>query len=159
MRRGEMALVVMRALWVATTFTVAFMGALVLFVSAGLRSGGVDGRLMAGFVVSAGVLCHVAAQLFIPSVDGRTHIEVVASVSRNFFLRLALTQPTALFGFLGFVLTGNPVVYFLGACLSAIGLSGTMPGSKWITKREVELRKLGSSVDLMRLLTSRGVDP
>ena len=124
---------------------------------AGLPGGGVDGRIVAGVVVGIGVVAQLVAGAFVPPIAGETDGEVRRTAQRHFFLRVALAEPGALLGFMGFVLSGNPAVYLAGAIVSIAGLVDAAPGQRWIERGQDQLRDAGSPVDLMDALLGGGV--
>lgn len=154
---GAPALLVMRALWFTFFIAVLLLGVVVAIVGAQLPGGGVDGRVAAGVVVAISVLAQVVAGAFIPPISGRTVDEVRGTAQRAFFLRVALAEPGALLGFMGFALSGNAAVYLAGAVVSIAGLFDAAPGTRWLERGQDQLRESGSSVDLLDALVRAGV--
>lgn len=157
LKGGAAALLVMRVLWVTFVVAVLLLGVVVAVVAAELPGGGIDGRLAAGGVVVIGLFLQIAAGSFVPAVAGSTVDEVRDAAQRSFFLRVALAEPAALLGFLGFALSGNGGVYVAGAIVSLAGLSDAAPNRRWLERGQEQLRASGSSVDLTDALLAGGV--
>lgn len=77
----------------------------------------------------------------------------LASGYRNrFFLEIALAESAALAGFVGFVLTGDSLLYPLGAAFTAVGFGLLVPTSPHLARDEEELRRGGIGLSLVAAL-------
>lgn len=156
-RDGGSALLVMRALWIAFTTAIVLIGVVVILVSTELPGGGIDGRFTTAVVVALGVLAQAVAGAVLPAIAGMKAGDVRRTAQRAFFIRVLLAEPAALFGFLGFALSGNPAVYLAGAVVSFAGMVDAMPGERWLASGQAQLVESGSSVDLLDALLRGGV--
>jgi len=157
MMRGTNALTVMRQLWITFVTATLLIGVLVMVVNASLEGGGADGRVVAGVIAALGVISQLVGANFLPAIDGRTQAEVQEAAQKHFFLRVALAEPAALLGFLGFVLSANPAVYALGAVVSLAGMLDARPSTRWLDRGQQQLRESGSEISLLGVLVQGGV--
>ena len=151
------SLTVMRLLWVTFTAVMVFMGLVVVVIDRVAPGGGVDGRGVGAVVVGLGVFAQVVAVKVVNEITGSTMSEVRASAQRAFFLRVALAEPAALFGFLGFVVSGNVAVYGAGFVVGMAGMYDAAPTRGWIDRGQQQLRSAGSDVELLAVLVGGGL--
>ena len=150
-------LTVMRVLWLTFTAAMVLLGVVVVLIDSFAPGGGVDGRVVVAAVVGFGVLAQLVATKAVDEVTGATPAEVRTSAQRAFFLRVALAQPAALLGFLGFVVSGNVAVYVAGLAVAMVGLWEAAPTRSWIERGQRQLHDAGSEVDLLAALVSGGI--
>jgi hypothetical protein len=89
-------------------------------------------------VALAGVVLLVAPVWGRP-LDCGSDAALAASYRTRFFLRIAL----ALLGFVGFLLTGNPAVYPIGAAFTVVGFARLAPTAGNLARDQQELGRTG----------------
>lgn len=151
------SLTVMRVLWLTFTAVMVFIGVVVVVIDRVAPGGGVDGRVAGAVVVGLGFFAQVVAAKLVNEITGSTMPEVRASAQRAFFLRVALAEPAALFGFLGFVVSGNVAVYGTGFVVGMVGMYAAAPTRAWIDRGDRQLRSSGSDVELLAALVGGGL--
>jgi hypothetical protein len=150
-------LTVMRVVWITFTFSMVLIGALVVAIDRALPGNGADGRIVGGVVVGIGVFAQVVSTKFVPDIEGASMPAARGTAQRAFFLRVAFAQPSALVGFLGFVVSGNVAVYALGFVVGLAGMFDAAPTSGWIERGQAQLKTSGSDVELLAALTGGGI--
>ena len=154
--RESNGLVALRTMWVTFLSGIVLIGIVVLALWPSLRQGGPDARVVAGIVVAIALVTHLAARL-VPQISGHDDADVRASAQRRFLLRVALAESSALIGFVSFIITENPAVYFVGAVAAVAALLQVCPSSAWLEREQRQLRAAGSSVNLLAALLSGGL--
>ena len=155
--KSSNGLVVMRQLWCTFISAMLLIGVVVIFVDRQLEDGGMDGRLVAGFVVVIGVVTQLAGFGFLPAISGKNTNAVRSSAQARFFLRIALAEVPAFVGFFGFILTTNPWVYAAGFAIGFAGMLDARPSAAWIDRGQQQLQADGSDVSLLAALTGGGI--
>ena len=113
---------VMRVLWLIFVLAMVLIAVVVLVLDAALPGGGPDGRVVGAVVVGFGLFLQLLAARLVPTIAGHDGSSVRHTAQRQFFIRIAFAEPSALAGFLGFVIAGNPAVYLAGAAVSLLGM-------------------------------------
>lgn len=157
-RGSKNALLLGRQLWVTFVVALVAVGIVVLVLRSELDGGGINAQVVAGVVAVVGVLTQVVAPRFIPLIEGRNNEEARQSAARSMLLRIALAESVALLSFMGVLLTGNAAIYLLGFALGMTGMADAAPTASWVDKGQQQLRESGSTVNLLRALTSGGPD-
>ena len=150
-RRGEVdRLLTLRSLFVAFSTALVLVGVVVvvLWTTADLEAPFAGGPVAVAVGVAGLVL--LVASTMVARLDGRTEEALGESCRRRFFLRMALSELAALFGFVGFVLTNNPAIYPLGAAFSAVGFAVLAPTAANLARDQEGLRCDGSRHSLVQ---------
>ncbi len=151
-RSGGDGLLVLRSLFLSFCAAVALVGVVVAILSAGE---GMDGSADAGPVAIAVALAGVAllvASTWRRPLDGTSEATLAESYRKRFFLRMAFAESAALLGFVGFILTGNPVVYVAGAVFTVLGFVLMAPTAANLARDQEALRASGSRHSLVSAL-------
>jgi hypothetical protein len=151
------SLTVMRLLWLTFTAVMVLLGVVVVVIDRVAPGGGVDGRAVGVVVVGLGAVAQLVAAKVVTDITGATMPEVRAAAQRAFFLRVALAEPAALLGFLGFVVSGNAAVYGAGFVVGMAGMIDAAPTRAWLERGQQQLRGAGSDVELLAALVSGGL--
>jgi F0F1-type ATP synthase membrane subunit c/vacuolar-type H+-ATPase subunit K len=139
-RSGGGGLVVLRGLFLSFCAAIALVGLVVLVLSAGEGiEQGADGTTVAIAVAVAGVVLLVASAWRRP-LDGSSEQALAQSYRRRFFLRMAFAEAAALLGFVGFILTGNPAIYLVGAAFTVVGFVLLAPTAGNLARDQEALR-------------------
>lgn len=152
-RSGGDALLVLRGLFLSFCAAVVLVGVVVVILSAGEGlDGSADGTTVGIGVALAGLVLLVASAWRRP-LDGSSDAALAESYRRRFFLRMALAEAAALLGFAGFILSGNPAVYALGAAFTAIGFVLMAPTAGNLARDEEAVRaRSGTGHSIVRAL-------
>ena len=152
------SLLLMRQLWVTFLAAVTFLWVpvLVIHFSGGLAAN-VDGRLMAAVVVGVGVFGQLLAGTIVAPVSGPTEEAARRSFQRSLLVRIALGEIGALVGFVGFLLSGNPLVYLAGYVVTLAGMFDAAPTVAKIDRSQRQLIESGSGVNLLGALVKDGI--
>ena len=151
-------LTTVRVLWLTFTMAMVLIGIVVVLIDQTAPGGGADGRGVAAVVAALGVFLQVISTKFVPPVAGSTMREVRETAHRAFFLRVLFAEPAALFGFMGFVLSGNVAVYAIGAVIGVAGMFDAIPNSRWIDESQQALRESGSDVEFLAAIVGGGIN-
>jgi hypothetical protein len=150
-RRGD-ALVALRGLYLSFCAAIALVGVVVAVLAAGGFEGGdVAGGPVAVAVGVAGLALVVASAWRRP-LDASSDLALADSYRRRFFLRMAFAESAALLGFVGFVLTGNPALYAVGAPFTVLGFALLAPTVANLRRDQEELRRSGNRRSLVAAL-------
>jgi hypothetical protein len=156
--RSANGLLLMRQLWVAFVAAVTVLWIPILIIaSSGTPRGGTDGRVTAAVVVAVGVLGQLLAVRIAPSVSGATDEAARVSAQRFVFVRAGFGEVGALIGFLGFVVSGNPLVYLAGFSVTMVAMVVAAPTASNIDRMQAALLESGSGVNLLRALVGGGI--
>lgn len=150
-------LTVMRMVWLSFLAAMVLIGAVVVVIDRAAPGGGVDGRVVGAVVAGLGIFLQVVSTKFVPVVAGATMREVREVAQRAFFVRVAFAEPAALFGFMGFVLSGNVAVYGIGFVVGLAGMYDAAPTARWIDAGQAALREAGSDVDFLAAVVGGGI--
>lgn len=136
-------------------FFLSFVVALLLFglVLVFLYAGPADDPLvvMPLLVVALGVSCLVAQRVFSKPLDLATPASLAGSYRTRFFLRMALGETPALFGFVGFFLY-DWWLYPLGLVFTAVGFAYAAPSVRNFAADQERIDAQGSRLRLVPAL-------
>jgi hypothetical protein len=141
-RRGTSdALMTMRMIFVYVVQTVLILAVVVigLSVSDTIPGGDVDTTLAAIAVTAIGATGLVMARLLPSALDCTTAASLVGTYRTRFFIRLALAEAGAMAGFVGFIVTGAPTIFVLGAAFSAVGFTWAAPTTRQLERDQEAL--------------------
>lgn len=149
--RGELdPLLALRTMFVmfATSLALVGVAVVVLAVFGGLDASVEATGAMVGGVVVAGALCLVAATRF-GRLDCANEEALGNTYRTRFFLRVAFAETASLLGFVGFVLTDQPFVYFVGAAFTALALAAIAPTGGNLAREQQRLVAGGCGLSLV----------
>ena len=155
-QRGTNGLLVLRQLWCSFAGAMVLFALLAVLASAGVSSS-VDGRIVAGVVVAAGVIAQLMGMAFVAPVRGPSVDDVRRSAQRHVLVRVALAEVSALAGVIGAFVSANLAVYGIGAVVALAGLIDAAPSDRWLAARQADLDAEGTAVDLRDALESAGL--
>ncbi len=146
-------LVGLRRIFVTFSVALPLIGVVVLFV---WLAGDLGTDLStAGFTIALVVLGMLALALT-KLVDGRLDCSgdeaLAVSYQRRFFAQVAFAEAAALGGFVGFILTGNPLLYVLGLAFTAVGFWKAAPTAANLARDQDRLRAEGCGRSLIAAL-------
>jgi hypothetical protein len=144
--------VALRGVFLSVCAAIVLVGVVVVVLDA---TGGIGGDLPGGpvalAVAVAGALLLAASARRRP-LDGSSDEALASSYRTRFFLRMAFAESAALLGFVGFVLTGNPAVYVVGAASTVVGFALLAPTAGNLARDQEELRRAGNPRSLVQAL-------
>jgi F0F1-type ATP synthase membrane subunit c/vacuolar-type H+-ATPase subunit K len=128
----------------------------VLYLFGGL-SAAVDGGPAAGVMAALAVTSVVVGEAVgnARRLDCSNPFNLLESYRRRFFLRLAIAEAAALFGFVGFILTNNPVMYLIGALATGVGFYRLAPTHTHLVAESDRMQFDGCQYRLERVLMQR----
>jgi hypothetical protein len=91
-------------------------------------------------------------------LDRSSPLALARSYRSRMVVGVALSEDVALTGFVGAILTGEPMVWPLGLGLAAVGLAWVAPTSYDLARRQAQLDGAGASVSLLDALTQDGAE-
>ena len=104
-------------------------------------------------VALVGLLGQLAFSLVRRPLDCTDSASLARSyLSRRVFAGLALSEPAAIVGFLGFMLTTEAWIYPVGAALTAVGFARTAPTRAQLRAEQAQLAAAGCSQSLVAAL-------
>jgi hypothetical protein len=135
------SLIVVRSLWMLFAGAIIMMGVMAALISTGE---GLDGVMSQGTALAAaagvGVVAQLLAARFVHDPDLSGETTFVPSFQRWFFVRVGAAEVAALGSFTLFVLSGAPLVYYVGAAIALAALWDVRPG-------RTRLRQLQAAAD------------
>jgi hypothetical protein len=153
-------LVMVRVLYLTFVEAVLMIGVVVIILD---RYGRVPDQgeplPVAGLVVAGGVLVQLVGAVVEKPLDASDPGALAASYRKRFFLRLAFAQAAALLGFGGFILTGAPVVFFLGLGVTLVGFARAAPTRAQLAADEYRLAPAGDTIGIGAALSGRKGPP
>ncbi|HEX4980424.1 MAG TPA: hypothetical protein VFV63_01950, partial [Ilumatobacteraceae bacterium] len=84
-----------------------------------------------------------------PGLDCTNQETLATSYTTRFFLRIAVSDATALTGFVGFILSGNPATYPIGLIFTAIGFTIIAPTAANLARDQMRLSLGGCGRNLV----------
>lgn len=155
--RGELdPLLALRTTFVMFVTMLVTVGVVVVLLAAfgGLGASVEPTGALVGGVAVVGVLCLLAATRF-GALDC-TNEEALGNTYRTrFFLRVAFADTSAVVGFLGFVLTGRPFVYVVGAAFTALAFAVVAPTARNLAREQQRLVASGCGLSLVDAIRRR----
>ncbi len=143
-RETDDRLVTLRMLFVSFSTALALVGVIVVVLYAGGDIGGsLDAWPTAAVLALTGSGCLLAARTVPKPLECTDAQTLALGYQTRFFLRLAFSESPALLGFVGFILTGNPLLYPLGAAFSAAGFAWLAPTRANLAADELQLAAIG----------------
>jgi hypothetical protein len=91
-------------------------------------------------------------------LDRSSPLALAGSYRSRMIVGVALSEDVALTGFVGAIITGEPLVWVLGLAIAAVGLAWVAPTSYDLARRQAQLDGAGSSVSLIGALTQDGAE-
>jgi hypothetical protein len=153
-------LVMVRALYASFVQAVLMIGVVVIILD---RYGRVPDQgeplPVAGLVLAGGILAQLVGAVVEKPLDASDPGALAASYRKRFFLRLAFAESAALLGFAGFILTGAPVVYFIGLAVTLVGLARAAPTRARLAADEYRLAPAGDTIGIGAALSGRKGPP
>jgi hypothetical protein len=148
--RGGDGLVALRLLFVTFALSLVLIGVVVAVLAA---TGGEEGDIDAGWVIAGviayGVVSLVMIRFFRPGLDCTNKETLSRSYRTRFFLRIASSDAAALMGFVGFILTWNPLLYPIGLAFAAVGFSILAPTAANLARDQMTLTLGGCGRNLV----------
>lgn len=147
-------LVALRFVFLAVCWGLVMIGVVVtlLVSSSDPASEGVSAWTMASIVVAVGVVGLVVVRFTPVRLDCSDELALARSWRSRFFARTAASEASALVGFLGVVLTGEPVLYGLGLLFTMAGLAVSAPVRANLIRDQEALALQGCAVSLVPAL-------
>jgi hypothetical protein len=154
---GGDGLIALRRLFVTFACALIVIGVVVAMLAA---SGGADADVDLGWaiagVIAYGFVALTMVRFFRPRLDCTNEETISTSYRTRFFLRLAFSQAAALTGFVGFVLTWNPLPYAIGLGFAAVGFSILAPTAANLARDQTTLTLAGCGRNLVADLRRGG---
>lgn len=149
------SLLTLRATFLAFAMAIVHIGVVVAIFAAGEGFEGGDLRAapVAWGVAALGIGSVVAVRAF-DRLDCSSEPALFVTYRTRFFLRLAFAETAALVGFLGFLITGEPLVYVVGAAFAAVGFRLAAPSAGNLARDQYRLNHSGCPHNLVALLRS-----
>lgn len=154
---GGDGLMALRLLFVTFTCALILIGVVVavLAASGGQEDADVDlGWAIAG-VIAYGFVALTMVRFFRPRLDCTNEETILTSYRTRFFLRVAFSEAAALTGFVGFILTWNPLPYAVGLVFAAVGFSILAPTAANLARDQTTLTLAGCGRNLVADLRGR----
>ena len=141
----------LRSVFVTFGVALALIGlvVLILWSTSSLGTDGSSTTTVAVAVGAFGLATLAAGRLVERRLDCSDDRSLTSSYTTRFFLRLAFGESPALAGFVGFILCGNPLVYFLGVAFAAGGFWRAAPTARNLAEDQDRLRDSGCGRSLM----------
>ena len=135
------ALIMMRMVFVYFVQTLVILAVVViaLSVSDTIPGSDVDPMVAALAVAAVGGMGLVLARVVPPALDCTTSATLVGTYRTRFFIRLALAEAGAMAGFVGFIVTGRPILFLLGTAFTAAGFARAAPTIRQLERDQEEL--------------------
>jgi hypothetical protein len=124
-RASADGLMIMRLLFVYFIQMLVIMGVVVIGLDFAdtIEGGDLDSQLVGAMVLAVSVVSLVASRLLPLRLDCSSDEALLHSYRTRFIVRLALSEAGAMAGFVGFVVTAEPLLYGLGVAFTALGFS------------------------------------
>lgn len=155
-KKGDVdGLVMLRSVFAAFAAAIANIAVVVvvLRVTSSLESVLPSVPVVLGVAV-VGMATLAAVRFFTDRLDCSSDGALVGSYRTRFFLQLAFAESAALVGFLGFILTVQPLVYLVGAAFTAVGFTMLAPTAGNLAEDQYRLAAKGCPHNLTALLRS-----
>lgn len=151
---GEVTgLTLLRTIFATFAWALAMIGFVSVVLAGSLDTVLAPGPTAVGVAV-VGALSLLGTYRLTPRLDGTSEPALASGYRTRFFLRIAVAEAAALVGFLGFILTAQPLVYLVGAAFAALGFVTAAPSARNLARDQEDLLASGSTLSLRELLTS-----
>jgi hypothetical protein len=115
----------------------------------------ISGSVAAVVVFALGLSGVVLSWRLKPELPGDDLGQLLGAYRTRFFLRLAMAEAGAVMGFVGFFLTQNPLVYFVGLIPAALGFAMLAPTRANLEREDQAMAARGCRYTIYRALLSR----
>ncbi len=141
----------LRSIFVAFSVALLLVGVVVVILwgASDLGEDGLSPTAVGVAVGAIGVATLAAPKVADRPLDCADDQSLVRSYTTRFFLRVAFGESAALVGFVGFILCGNPLVYFVGLALTAVGFWQAAPTARNLAEDQERLRAAGCGRSLV----------
>jgi hypothetical protein len=134
-------------------FSIALVVFGVVLAALGPGSAPAPTAIFTVIVVALGALSLVLPRFIEKPLDCSSNAKLAASYRTRFFLRVALSEGVALWGFVGAINTGKLWLYALGLAFTAIGFLRLAPTAANLAREEQNLAVGGCPCSLIAALT------
>jgi len=149
-RSGDL-LVNLRRLMIVFVSAIVLIGVVVVTLGDQANTPGPTVRSIA-VVVAAGVSSLVMQAFVRPMLDCASARTLATSYRERFFLRLALSESTALIAFVVYMVWGPTWVYFIGAAFTLVGFWRLAPTRRSLQRDQDQLSLNGCQLSLVAAL-------
>ncbi len=152
------SLIVVRSLWMLFVGAIIMMGVMAALVSSGE---GLDGVMSQGTALAVaaggGVVAQLLAARFVREPDLAGETTFVPSFQRCFFVRVGAAEVAALGSFALFVVSGAPLVYYVGAVIALAALWDVRPGRTRLRRLQASADERSTGLQVVRALECWGL--
>jgi len=139
---GGDQLVILRQTFVSFSLAIVLVSVVVVILG-DITQGNEPVTASIGMVVGAGVVSLIGGRLVRRQLDCSSNLTLASGYRNRFFVRLALAEAAALFGFAVGIGLGPWWVYFIGLGFTVIGFAGLMPSQRNLAADQNELTANG----------------
>jgi hypothetical protein len=144
----------LRAILLTFGLGVTLIGVVVIVLDAFVELvSSVDGGVAAAGVIALSLLSLAVVELIRRrDLDCSSDETLVGSFQTRFFMNVAVAEAAALVGFVGFVLTANPLVFAIGYCATCVGFVRGAPTAAALRRDVDKLQVAGCGRSLLGVL-------
>jgi hypothetical protein len=149
---------VLRILFAAFVLAIVAIGVVVVILeaTAAFESSDLSPGLVAAGLAILGAASQFTLPVVRPGLDCSSDRRLAATYRTRLVVGLAVSETPALLGFAAFILTGEPLLYLLGAAVTAVGFARVAPSRRSLDRDQDDLTWNGCSRSLVEVLRRHG---